>query len=292
MIGLIAARWGRRATKVKGGGAGDVGVILGPGHRPAIRKLHEPRTIPTQALVDRVLGLRVLIHQHVQGETPFARVDIADLTSALDRFVGLYELDGTASVASAVTVETAEAIEGPLAEVPPVEAPAAKSEPFVDMLPPVEPEPAQLPVLAVAETIDPPFELPAKPQRVKSAPPARCVAVTPAQPSSRITLRAMDAAERFVEWVRLAGRCATYASQDLTKLYREHCEAEDLVVLADNILRPALLRVEGVTKLKSDSGRNKRERVRHFLWRIDPAKGATVGATWQQLPQSTGRRVA
>lgn len=252
----LAARWIPRAAR-------EVT------HRvSACRKLHQQRVIPAETLVDHVLGLRVLVCQHVRGESPFADSDLSDLSSALEKFVETYELGDAVEV---------------------LEPAPVKPEPEIEIA--ADPEPDPIPPTPVVED-EPPFDLPERPQRVNSAPPARCVAVAPAQPSSRITLRAMDAAERFVEWVRLANRCATYSSQDLTKLYAEHCEAEDLVVLADNILRPALLRVEGVTKLKSDSGRKKRERQRYFLWRIDPAPAATVVQPWTELPQSTERRVA
>lgn len=266
----LAARWRPRATRGdKHIGTGDRSPeVPGFGHGSPRRQLHQPRVIPKQTLVEHVLGLRVLVCQHVRGETPFAQADLSDLSAALEKFVETYELGDEVEAEAPPEVTAAPTVVAP--------APIATTV--------IEPEPEPEPELeAEPET---PVELPSAP-----LPNARCFEVAP-PPTSRVTLRAIEAAEQFVEWVRLAGRCATFSSEEFRELYLEHCVAEDLVPLADNILRPALLRVEGVTKLCSDSGRKRRKRARHFLWRIDHAPSATVAVPWPELPLSTGRRVA
>jgi hypothetical protein len=240
----------------------------GFGHGSPRRQLHQPRVIPKQTLVEHVLGLRVLVCQHVRGETPFAQADLSDLSAALEKFVETYEL-GDEVEAEGVVEATPE-----VPAAPTVVAPVPMAATAIEPEPELEAEP------------DIPVELPSA-----LLPNARCFEIAP-PPTSRVTLRAIEAAEQFVEWVRLADRCATFSSEEFRELYLEHCAAEDLVPLADNILRPALLRVEGVTKLCSDSGRKRRKRARHFLWRIDHAPSATVAVPWPELPLSTSRRVA
>lgn len=136
----------------------------------------------------------------------------------------------------------------------------------------------------VAET--PPA--PAKRGKKQKAPPADKAPVareiTPAP--AKVTLRAELAAERFVEWIRLARREGTYSSNELSTLYQDHCRAEDLVVLHDNVLRPAMLKLPGVTKHQLDNGsRSGKQRHRPFRWTI--AKVATVSddIPWADLPR-------
>lgn len=120
--------------------------------------------------------------------------------------------------------------------------------------------------------------IPAKPAK---APTEREITPAPA----RITLKAAEAAERFVEWVQLTGRTGSFSSNELTALYREHCKAEDLIELSDNVLRPALLKLPGVTKHQLDSGAKRgKQRHRPFRWTI--AKAATVADNipWTDLP--------
>lgn len=119
--------------------------------------------------------------------------------------------------------------------------------------------------------------------------------------AGRQKLRPHEAAERFVEWVRIAGRCRTYNSPDLTDLYREHCRAEDLVELHESVLRPALQALPGVNKTQSDGYASrkggKKDRKRYFMWTIEALPVATDdaieadegAAPWTPLPM---RRVA
>ena len=157
---------------------------------------------------------------------------------------------------------------------------AANTEPRPLAPPNVVAEPDPSPV---AETPPPP----AKRKKQKAppadkAPVAREIAPAPA----KVTLRAELAAERFVEWIRLARREGTYSSNELLTLYQDHCRAEDLVVLHDNVLRPAMLKLPGVTKHQLDSGAKRgKQRHRPFRWTI--AKAATVvdDIPWSDLPR-------
>lgn len=219
---------------------------------PRRRPIHSVRCPDRDTVVERVLALRVLLHQHCQGETPFEAVDLETLCRALEVFVQRYELAPAAALATPVVVSEAAPVEEPVNLVvgPPEAATPAKT-----------------------------------PTRSAPAPPATPrIEVVVAAPG-RATLRAVEAAERFVEWVRLSNKCGTYTSAEFSELYRAHCDAEDLIVLTDNILRPALRRIPGVTQLKSDTGRKRQDRVRRSLWRIDADPAATVDVPWDELPQ-------
>lgn len=115
-------------------------------------------------------------------------------------------------------------------------------------------------------------------------PPARDVQ----SPLARTTQQASEAAERFVEWVQLSGKAGSFNSQELSELYREHCRAEDLVPVAENMLRAALIKLHPrVTKTQLDkkAERGKSSRKRNYRWTI--AVGATVSTNipWPELPQ-------
>lgn len=271
----LAARWRPRATRgsIQIETAERLSETPGFGQLPTRRPLHQPRSVPTHTLVEHVLGLRVLVCQHVRGETPFAQSDLSDLSAALEKFVETYELG----------------------------APEIEPEPDVEIAPiKVASPPTPLPVALVEPdlaAIDEAIESLSEPELDDARPllsevEAQRYFVVPPPSSVRVTPKAKAAAERYVEWVQLTSRCATYSSEQFRELYLAHCAAEDLIPLADNILRPALWISKGVTKLKLDSGRKKRSRERHFLWRIDNAPSATVGVPWPELPLSTSRRVA
>lgn len=271
----LAARWRPRATRgsIQIETAERLSETPGFGQVPTRRALHQPRSVPTHTLVEHVLGLRVLVCQHVRGETPFAQSDLSDLSAALEKFVETYEL-GAPEIEPEPEVETVSTKVAPAPLPPPVLV--------------VEPDLAAIDE-AIQSFSEPdqddasvgPFE--AETQRYIVIPPPSSVRATP---------KAKAAAERFIEWVQLTSRCATYSSEQFRELYLAHCAAEDLIPLADNILRPALWISQNVTKLKLDSGRKKRSRERHFLWRIDNAPSTTVAVPWTELPLSTSRRVA
>lgn len=240
--------------------------------------LHRPRTVDADAFVGRVLALRVLLWQHERGETPFARHHLRDLSSALEAFVEAYEL----SPPHLHDIESSPT-QSPLDDEAPGAPPACEAPPAI----------AECGIEDAAHSS---LEKTDRPSRALSVRAPRHIEIS-APASVRTSLRALDAAERFVEWVRLAGRCGEYSSGEFTKLYQEHCEAEDLIVLADNVLRPALLKLadtdHGIRKYQSDTGNRRRSpRVRQFVWRIDPAPEETVEVPWDELPVSTGRRVA
>jgi len=174
-----------------------------------------------------------------------------------------------------------------------------------------EAEPAQEPELEPVIAHDQP-KPPAEPEPAPVAPKPRvepilvdgvdAIHVLP----GRARLPADEAALRFVDWIRLCGRCGPYNSQGLADLYREHCLAEDLVELPDNVLRPALRRLAGdvtVEQRKTYHLRKggDRHRRRNFTWTVHPVAGdaqhipaeATVAADevvpWPELRM---RRVA
>lgn len=99
----------------------------------------------------------------------------------------------------------------------------------------------------------------------------------------RRKLRASEAAERFVDWIRLCGRAGLYNSDQLSALYLEHCRAEDLVALHDSVLRPELQQLPGVIKQQSSEiylrKGGKRDRRRQYLWTILAEPEATVAET-------------
>lgn len=275
----LAARWRPRATRgpIQIGAEDRLAEAPGFGKMPPrrqIQQLHQPRSIPTHTLVEHVLGLRVLVCQHVRGETPFAQSDLSDLSAALEKFVETYELGAPGGDSESVVEPEIEVAVTPVKNASP---PAL-----------IEPDLAAIDE-AIESFSDPDQDDP--PPAPSEAEAQRYIVVPP--PSSvRVAPKAKAAAERFVEWVQLTSRCATYSSGQFRELYLTHCAAEDLIPLADNILRPALWISKGVTKLKLDSGRKKRSRERHFLWRIDNAPSTTVAVPWPELPLSTSRRVA
>lgn len=273
----LAARWRPRATRgsIQIEAAERLLEMPGFGQSPIRRPLHQPRSVPTHTLVEHVLGLRVLVCQHVRGETPFAQSDLSDLSAALEKFVETYEL-GAPEIELEPEVEVNRT---------PIKVASPPKPPPVALV-----EPDLVAIDEAIESLSEPEPDDASP--LPSEAEAQRYLVVPPPSSVRVTPKAKAAAERFVEWVQLTNRCATYSSEQFRELYLAHCAAEDLIPLADNILRPALWISKGVTKLKLDSGRKRRSRERHFLWRIDNAPSATVGVPWPELPLSTGRRVA
>lgn len=141
-----------------------------------------------------------------------------------------------------------------------------------------EPDPLPIPDPAPVAKSSP---IPAKPAKVAKLPTEREITAAPA----RTTLKAAEAAERFVEWVQLTGRTGSFSSNELTALYREHCKAEDLIELSDNVLRPALLKLPGVTKHQLDSGAKRgKQRHRPFRWTISGAATVSDNIPWKELP--------
>ena len=140
-----------------------------------------------------------------------------------------------------------------------------------------EPEPLPIPEPAPVAKSSP---APAKRIKTSKPPIEREIKAAPA----RTTLAATEAAERFVEWVQLTGKTGSFSSNELTALYREHCDSEDLIVLAENVIRPALIKLPGVTKHQLDTGAKRgKQRHRPFRWTI--AKAATVvdDIPWPEL---------
>lgn len=107
---------------------------------------------------------------------------------------------------------------------------------------------------------------------------------------SRAVLRPGQAAARFVEWVRLAGRCGTYTHQELAELTAEFFAAEDIAPIAEHRFRQALVgmrrdvardRSEVYTQLGSE-----RVRSRTIRWTIHDADADTTETIvpWKDLP--------
>lgn len=109
--------------------------------------------------------------------------------------------------------------------------------------------------------------------------------VVPALPA-RTQITGSQAAERFVEWVRLAGRCGTYSNREFTELCAEFFEAEDILPIHDNMFRPCLEKLtDDVTKSRSDASfrhKGKKARNRNFLWTVHELE--TVSVPWEDLP--------
>lgn len=140
---------------------------------------------------------------------------------------------------------------------------------------------------AVADAPPPPTQTVAaeiidlEPETDQAPPPVARVAAPSIR--SRIKIDAAVAAERFVEWVRLAGRCGTYSSREFSDLCAEFFDAEDLVPIADNFFRPALeLRRDDIIKSRSDTG-NRRARQRFYRWTVLDAEIQETAVPWSDL---------
>lgn len=135
--------------------------------------------------------------------------------------------------------------------------------------------------------------MPADPAAASDAiEPAPC---TPAAVSSRqIKLGTAEAALRFRDWLFECRRDGTYTSAELTDLYAEHCQAEDLIPHAENEMRRHLQRLGGVKKsnvtihVKTHRGR---ERNRNVRWVFQTPKAfwethrlEAVDVPWTELP--------
>lgn len=126
-----------------------------------------------------------------------------------------------------------------------------------------------------------------------AAPPLTVVKIAPVPPPPGVdTLLPPDvAAARFAEWVRLAGRCGTYNSEQLTALYSEHCADQGLLHTPENFLRKALKALPGVHLEQGyghhpGGGRKSKRRHRPMLWTIAAldTRSAISELPWPELP--------
>jgi hypothetical protein len=105
-------------------------------------------------------------------------------------------------------------------------------------------------------------------------------------------IKAREAAERFVEWLRLTGRVGTRPAAQITHDYALHCKVEDLVPVSDTVLREAMKSLPGVAKRKvntlCETRTGRQVRRRPTEWIIEPLAGETE-SPWTDLPK---RRVA
>lgn len=142
---------------------------------------------------------------------------------------------------------------------------------------------------SVAEVAVVALPAPAKPAKPVAVKPAR-VAPAPAVLPGRLELTASRAAEAFVAWMRMTGRTGTYKSKALTKLYQEHCRADDVVELHENVLRPALQQLPGVKKSQDNklvaTKHGGTHRKRAFLWTIEPSLSVSDDIPWQDLREA------
>ncbi len=124
---------------------------------------------------------------------------------------------------------------------------------------------------------------------VPVSPPPPIITETRAVPALpvRTTLHGAQAAERFVEWVRLADRCGTYSNRELSELCAEFFEAEDILPISDNVFRPHLEKLRSdVTKSRADNTfrhKGKKGRNRNYLWTVHELE--TVSVPWEDLPE-------
>jgi len=106
----------------------------------------------------------------------------------------------------------------------------------------------------------------------------------PSEPAGRYrkftALKAAEAAERFVEWLRIAGYTGVLTSEQIADLYAEHCAAEDLHPIKQATLRNAMAHVSGIAKGHTEktvkgSGRSK-TRLRTTTWIVEPADASVA----------------
>jgi hypothetical protein len=108
---------------------------------------------------------------------------------------------------------------------------------------------------------------------------------------ARRSIEAADAAEQFLEWVRLADRCGTYSDRELTELCAEFFEAEQITPIYDSVFRPALLALgeANVSKSRADTSQRveggRRDRSRKVRWTIHDADPTTISVPWSDLPR-------
>lgn len=129
---------------------------------------------------------------------------------------------------------------------------------------------------------------PVPPSVAKPQPPVTAPALidVPRMPG-RLQLSAERAAEAFLAWVRLTGRCGVYSNRSFEKLYREHCTADDIVPLADKTLRSELLipgKYPGVTRALADIKGTPR-RHRPTQWTIAELSTVVDDIPWSDLPE-------
>lgn len=85
----------------------------------------------------------------------------------------------------------------------------------------------------------------------------------------RSPLSAPAAADLFVHWIRDTGRCGTYPSAELSRLYAAHCRECDLDEVAESSLREAIKKMPGVSVAMADvKGSGSRRRVRSMHYSI------------------------
>ncbi len=115
--------------------------------------------------------------------------------------------------------------------------------------------------------------------------PPMAACISPSALPTLAILEPAGAAERFIEWVRLADRCGTYSHREMSELSEEFFAAEDLEPIADNLFRPALEAMSSAV-IKScptiHLGRGRRQRCRK--WTILEAETMEETALpWEEL---------
>lgn len=135
------------------------------------------------------------------------------------------------------------------------------------------------------------------PPPAKVAPPAVAAAApftfTFAKPDTltaipnRSGMDSTRSAERFLEWLRFAGHSGKHTSEALSRLYAQHCAAENIMPIAEATLRKGLSQI-GVRKSTIEApvkgGRGRSYRFRPTVWVIEPLATVTGDIPWEPLP--------
>ena len=164
-------------------------------------------------------------------------------------------------------------------------------EPELEPTSAAEPEPVPTLAQAVAPRAEPRLDLVLVDDEDDDPVPPVAACVSSSLPLPSLTRLEPDvAAERFVEWVRLADRCGTYTNREFTELTEEFYAAEDLEPLTDNVLRPALEALSGaVIKSRSNHQQGRGRRQRHWKWTILEAETMETPPPWEELREPQRR---
>jgi hypothetical protein len=108
--------------------------------------------------------------------------------------------------------------------------------------------------------------------------PPATMAVTPSYKPASLT--PIEAATRFLAWIRSTGATGTYANEQLASLYKRHCETEILKPVHQNQLRKHLVRMTGVEKIQSDRRGTDGTRIKH--WVIADSAADLLTTEWKQ----------
>ena len=97
--------------------------------------------------------------------------------------------------------------------------------------------------------------------------------------------KAPEAAEQFIEWVRVTGQCGTYHSREFSELCDRFFEDQNIIPIYENKFRPALeLLRDDITKSRSDD-KYRDDRKRHYRWTVHESEAESDTTPWTDLPE-------